>query len=388
MASTFSAVQVTIIDPNGDLDLRLYTTKDATGHQFNSASNGRPIVGKIHGQFKVSRKVMVDSSSYFKAMLSSNWAESRQSVVDIECERPTSAELWYRVFHKSLVPDSLYDIPIDMIGNVIQYGGLVQEVKGSDADLEELREWFKKCLERLDLPKITTDELKMLLYPCYAFNHAQGFATVTKRLAYEMSGHVTEISTTEDRSIHLDGNVIGSVNGAKGSLRSRLIRGLFEPMDRFLDARCACKEKSLFAYCQGIRKTGIWPLQDLHKKSVQDILDSPGFVKFDIKIPDGACFTCISKLSLTTIAKVRADVSKDFDGLCLDCINMTKTGDVDNDYWAHDRMKHWGKSCRINHGQPSWYFSFVGRKTDMKNHQLKKKQARDLFRNQSWSDSD
>lgn len=160
-------------------------------------------------QLKVSRKVMVESSSYFKAMLSNNWAESRQSVVDIECENPVGAELWYRVFHKSPLPNDMYDIPIDRIGNVIQYGGLVQEVRGSDVDLEELYEWFEKCLERIDLPTITTDELTMLLYPCYAFNHAQGFATVTKRLSYEISGHITENRTTEDRSIHLDGNVIG-----------------------------------------------------------------------------------------------------------------------------------------------------------------------------------
>ncbi|TVY13000.1 hypothetical protein LARI1_G008885 [Lachnellula arida] len=373
MASTLHDIRVVIIDPNGDLDLRLYTTKNATGHQFNSASDGKPIAGKICVQLTVSRKVMVESSSYFKAMLSNNWAESWQSVVDIECEHPVSAELWYRVFHKSPIPNDMYDIPIDMIGNVIQYGGLVQEVRGSDVDLEELCKWFEKRLEGLDLLTITTDELEMLLYPCYAFNHAQGFATVTKRLAYEISGHITEINTTEDRSIHLDGNVIGSVNGAKGSLRSQLIRGLFGPMDRFMDATCACKEKSLFAYCQGIRKTGIWPLQDQHKKSVQQILDSPGFVKFAIKIPDGACIQCVSKLSRSTIKKVRDEISKDFHGLCLDCINMTKTGDVDNDYWAHDRMQQWDFNCRIDHGQPSWYFSFVGRKTDMKNHQLKKK---------------
>ncbi|TVY87715.1 hypothetical protein LAWI1_G006799 [Lachnellula willkommii] len=374
MASTLHNVRVVIIDPNGDLDLRLYTTKNATGHQFDSASDGKPIAGKICVQLTVSRKVMVESSSYFKAMLSNNWAESRQNVVDIECEYPVLAELWYTVFHKSPIPNGMYDIPIDKIGNVIQYGGLVQEVRGSDVDLEELCEWFKKRLGRLDLLTITTDEFEMLLYPCYAFNHAQGFATVTKRLAYEISGHITEINTTEDRSIHLDGNVIGRFRQRcqRQSPQPADSRPLW-PMDRFMDATCACKEKSLFAYCQGIRKTGIWPLQDQHKKSVQRILDSPGFVKFAIEIPDGACIQCVSKLSRSTIKKVRDEISEDFHGLCLDCINMTKTGDVDNDYWAHDRMQQWDFNCRIDHGQPSWYFSFVGRKTDMKNHQLKKK---------------
>jgi len=53
-----------------------------------------------------------------------------------------------------------------------------------------------------------------------------------------------------------------------------------------------------------------------------------------------------------------------------------KTGDIDQDYWDHDKERNWDYGCRIRHGQPTWYFSFMGRKADMKAHQQKMKKIR------------
>ena len=53
---------------------------------------------------------------------------------------------------------------------------------------------------------------------------------------------------------------------------------------------------------------------------------------------------------------------------CTDCMNISKPklGDADEDYWHHsDLGVGWDKGCRIRHGQPSWYFSFMGRKEKM-----------------------
>lgn len=57
-----------------------------------------------------------------------------------------------------------------------------------------------------------------------------------------------------------------------------------------------------------------------------------------------------------------------FHGLCLDCLDRSKpkVGDVDMDYWEHDQLKEheWVHGCRFNHKQPTWYFSFNGRKEE------------------------
>lgn len=39
-----------------------------------------------------------------------------------------------------------------------------------------------------------------------------------------------------------------------------------------------------------------------------------------------------------------------------------KIGDADEDYWRHEEDEKWDDGCRISHGQPTWYFSFMGRK--------------------------
>lgn len=167
-------------------------------------------------------------------------------------------------------------------------------------------------------------------------------------------------------------NHLGSMNGARGSLRSKLLRGLFSPIESFLKQSCTCKEKSLFAYCIGLSKTGIWPLEDHHKKSVHDVLTSPGFTKFDCEVPEDACLTCRHKLSPGAIESVRRNLWTGYHGLCLDCIDMTNSVDIDEDYWKNDIHKAWDTDCRISHGQPTWYFSFVGRKSEMKAHNLRK----------------
>jgi hypothetical protein len=179
------------------------------------------------------------------------------------------------------------------------------------------------------------------------------------------------------------------MNGARGGLRSKMLRELFDPVSAFLMMRCGCKEKSLFAYNMGLSKTGIWPPHGHYKKSIQQVLYSPGFLKFECTVPENACLACRGKLSVTAIDKVRCDLVKYFDGLCLDCMKRTKSGDVDDDYWEHDFEKIWDSGCRIKHGQPSWYFSFMGRKTDMKNHKQRKKERRERRRHwHSFYDSD
>lgn len=43
-----------------------------------------------------------------------------------------------------------------------------------------------------------------------------------------------------------------------------------------------------------------------------------------------------------------------------------KLGDADEDYWKHSKLGvHWDQGCRIRHQQPTWYFSFLGRRMKM-----------------------
>ena len=68
------------------------------------------------------------------------------------------------------------------------------------------------------------------------------------------------------------------------------------------------------------------------------------------------------------VARIAQFVRRYFDGLCLDCLDRSKPklGDLDLDYWQHHKLKEhdWIENCRFPHKQPTWYFSFNGRKEE------------------------
>ncbi|KAI7775553.1 hypothetical protein LA080_006702 [Diaporthe eres] len=68
---------------------------------------------------------------------------------------------------------------------------------------------------------------------------------------------------------------------------------------------------------------------------------------------------------------VRVDDS--FAGLCLDCLIKTKFGCQDVDYWNHARKFQYDHGCRVSHGQPTWYYSYLGRPEDMKQYRKEKR---------------
>ena len=58
---------------------------------------------------------------------------------------------------------------------------------------EKLVEWFNKWYEKnMAKANLTVPIAQALAYPCYIFDHAVGYARVTKYLAYEHVGHVKE----------------------------------------------------------------------------------------------------------------------------------------------------------------------------------------------------
>ena len=119
-------------------------------------------------------------------------------------------------------------------------------------------------------------------------------------------------------------------------------------------------------------------METQHQKSVHDILNSPGFLKFECTIRSDTCASCVHKCSPAKIRQTRSKILSDFDGLCLDCMDLSRPKgdkDIDMDYWHHDVNQKWDSTCRISHSQPTWYFSFMGRRAEMKIHQNKKNEA-------------
>jgi hypothetical protein len=56
-------------------------------------------------------------------------------------------------------------------------------------------------------------------------------------------------------------------------------------------------------------------------------------------------------------------------------MNASKLSSEDEDYWKHTKLDvPWDAGCRISHDQPTWYFSFMGRKAKMMEWRKEKQQ--------------
>ena len=123
------------------------------------------------------------------------------------------------------------------------------------------------------------------------------------------------------------------------------------------------------------------------------ILDRLKNFKFEAK--SSACGTCRRDYKVT-VSSIENYVRHYFDGLCLDCLDRSKPklGDTDMDYWRHHKVKEheWVKGCRFRHKQPTWYFSFNGRKEErdrlMKEKKFDSRPGRHESEDHSDSDQD
>jgi len=179
------------------------------------------------------------------------------------------------------------------------------------------------------------------------------------------------------------------VNGIRSSLRNKLHANLYEPISRLLTvARCKSKKDNLWAYESALHESGIWPLESEGKdKSINELLrllyDD---FKYEDPHPNGRCndrHECghdFEHVVTSAINKARDQ----FNGLCLgisslpsfmrarsfadphklDCMRTSSIEAEDEDYWRHAEKGYYRSrgTCRVPHGQPTWYFSFMGRK--------------------------
>lgn len=183
-----------------------------------------------------------------------------------------------------------------------------------------------------------------------------------------------------------------------------------------------CPKLKSAAYYKALRATGCWPVVSVaHDLSIHQILaklaDKFDYVNYDdmqhmpdrvaarakMLAPHGAdttrrCRVCIDaavkrrfnekirnliktlldeKKTMITVKwrgkPVKVEVDDSFAGLCLDCLTKTKFGSEDKDYWNHCLDFGYDHGCTVAHGQPTWYFSYLGRPVHMKQYQKRMK---------------
>ncbi|KAI4087059.1 MAG: hypothetical protein LQ344_007063 [Seirophora lacunosa] len=305
--------EVMPIDEDGDLIVEVTQTgNDPTAK-----------TGSFTGTFRVNSDVMKKASQVFLAMLATaRWKESSGSVVSLGENHVAVTELWLRVVHNAKLVHNLLFLEIWYLVQAIDYYAL-------DATL--FYPWFASAYAQNS--HMLEDKPAQLLFPTWHFNHAKAFAKCTHDLAYGQVRAITEKNPSDIYEYHLPARQI----------------------------------QTLYDYQAHLCSINVWPLEEMFGgSSINDILRR--LANFSFEPPATACEKC--RQNYKRIVKgVISEVQGYFGGLCLDCIDKSKpkTGDVDIDYWMHAKIKagDWSKGCRFRHGEPTWYFSFSGRKEDM-----------------------
>ncbi|RDW88201.1 hypothetical protein BP6252_00233 [Coleophoma cylindrospora] len=338
------------IDTSGDLTVKVVEYN----YNMTSADGGHPILKEA--QLKVRREVLVKSSKVFKAMLTGFFAEAKKNEVLLEEDTVASMELWFLAIHGKLEIVA-YNLPIKEIWETIAVG------QKYNLDARQLEPWFETYWQSLDKASISFEDLNSYMYPCQIFDNAKAFAYITERIAYEASLPVRDFNPTRHDDLHVEGRVLQQLNAVRGSVRRKIIGGLFNPLKDIRNCRCAKSKDAVCSYLDGIFLTNVWPLDNNGKISNKEIIDGPGIVDWKCELQEGACSICTDKLEGQHIKPLCRYVQNYWQGLCLDCMNITrpKTGNIHTDYWQHNALEDWDSKCRITHGRNTWYFSFMGR---------------------------
>ncbi|KAL8978900.1 MAG: hypothetical protein Q9205_005635 [Flavoplaca limonia] len=320
----------------------------------------KPIIRKTQ-HFWVWRQVLKDSSRVFKNMLGGEFRERHQDSIKLQDWTISCIKIWLQALH-NVRQD--YDVPIEATWHLAKMG----EYYGFD--ILKLKDWFADWYQRQPVDRWyinrESDDVpnpRWLLYPCWIFDHYKGFMKATEFCTYHYCGHITEHNPTRFRDLHLPQRIIQQLNAAKGRLRTVLHKDLYGPNDRLLRATCTCKAESLWGYEKALTDCKAWPLERLVQvTSMAVILER--LTRFKYALPSTACSDCRQNYH-SVVKGAISHTSGYFDGLCLDCMDSSKTDDEDADYWSHGELKQsdFVYGCRAGrHGQPTWYYSYMGQK--------------------------
>ncbi|KAL9085962.1 MAG: hypothetical protein Q9165_007324 [Trypethelium subeluteriae] len=293
--------------------------------EYDSATAGPNKLVRSTVDFQVKRD-LVSKPAFSKVLAnmlnpSGNFAEATQTIVELKDQSCRAIEPFLREVHLKKDHD-IKNVDLVMVWLVLH----VADFFGFS--LEPLRDWFDKCFKSNVFWATSSDYAREIIYPAYMFDHAAAFNTATDFLVYEGEEQL---------------------NAAKGRVRTILHDGLFGACQSLLDQSCPCKEKVFFGYFKEMYDLEVLPFETTFKgTSVSDIIWRAK--QFKWSPPQGSCSSCRRDYQhLIEAATMKA--TRYFDGL-------------HSDYWMHNELKGWDKGCRVRHGEPSWYFPFMGRKDE------------------------
>ncbi|KAL1612418.1 hypothetical protein SLS60_000644 [Paraconiothyrium brasiliense] len=164
--------------------------------------------------------------------------------------------LWWLAHLHSLSVERMTELGLDKVSLIAVWEAiqmwLYHEKRNDTQDLRALfNKWYDTTISKMDLDVYTAG---LLAFPCQVFDHAVGFARVTKYLAYNNLGAIRERKPKGIRinPLHLTPNeFIGPMNHARGGLKSTIHKHMWKRANnvlRFDTGKCSCWDATIGQY--------------------------------------------------------------------------------------------------------------------------------------------
>ncbi|KAK2614790.1 hypothetical protein N8I77_001592 [Diaporthe amygdali] len=285
---------------------------------------------------------------------------------------PMGVEL---LFPQELLRAAVYDVWGVLA--LINFRTCKQSHRGKfDVDRTVVRSWFLKWRETNFQTFNTQADFEKALFPTFAFDDANGFASATKWLCQKTSvGNIAEYSpfvhsqaTQWYLHLHLPKEIISQIRIARSQLRVRVsqeIWSIIRSSRGWLSnsKRCACWVVAHYKYLEALKNAEVLCPELDRKKSVAELVKCIRAVEYEE--PLNACLQC-SNANIGQHLSMAIRAGLDFEGLCLDCMLASVTPNTSphpTPYQLYadrfDRKHERCLSCRFRHQHASWYFSWV-----------------------------
>ncbi|OJJ96891.1 hypothetical protein ASPACDRAFT_46419 [Aspergillus aculeatus ATCC 16872] len=327
----------------------------------------------------VDRATLIDGCQYFKSMLTSHrWAESDSVKITLQDDHIVAMEILLRKLHGTLDAMSVKEVSVADVWHLV----LACDKYGLNP--KDFQAWFASWAEHAEtqIKKLYDgDELKyyrQILFPSWATGHAALFAEATMSLVYGSEEHIVERNPTKVHQMHLPPRMLREANERRPRPPPHIAhKGLFDWIATILRSPTPspCCERTVFEFFRELQRISVWPFEDcMRHSSIDDLVfrmrlfnarEMRAYTDPRTQKPVD-CSRCGHDWK-AVVAGAAKRVEGYFDGLCLDCMdhtkNLEKGGDRDRDYWAYMLPRdRYDVGCRIKHGEPTWYFSFMGRR--------------------------
>lgn len=335
---------------------------------------------------------MTTYSEPFTCMLGERWMAPDANLIELKGNDwilNLAMEILFRALHHAPLTDASAETNIDVVWSIVMAGDMWRFSRGDMIAIigDWFAGWAEKNLREQDMGRKTKTNSRhvvaqVALYPCWLFNYAPGFMAATKWLVYN-STHVKECNPTKHKEIHLPKRICRKhqlsdpsqgqpthcwteqLNAARGRLKGVMHDALWGPMEKVLrNSDCECWEKTTARFERALLALEVFPLErTFSQTSVVALL---GRLKAFKHIPSHEpCSACAIPYE-DVVEKAIQHVTRYFDGLCLRCMAASHPDTANLDlYWSQKRFATWhsGGCCRgygSPHGNPSWYFSYMG----------------------------